>query len=191
MVLIKNFWQYIHITHIHTVKCGRHQSNAGLTWPNVDSMLLQRQVSVRIIYNLTHKTYLESKLNRLGIAVKASLNTKRIKEIEFPKRCCMQKRRHCKTLIINLRINGILKSIRVLYFWGHKKYFCWKVDPATWCVLNPAGTWRLYNVGSTSMIRRWGDVVLTSCARWVFFFCFRLDYPHAVSRTKVDSFVLK
>ena len=33
---------------------------------------------------------------------------------------------------------------------------------------SPAGTWRLYNVGST-LHRRWGDVVLTSCACWVGF----------------------
>ena len=36
----------------------------------------------------------------------------------------------------------------------------------------PAGTWRLYNVGSSrcnvmTLHRRWGDVVLTSCACWV------------------------
>ena len=50
---------------------GRRQSNAGASWPYVDLTTPQRQVLVQVIYDLRHRTYLESKLNNLGIAAKS------------------------------------------------------------------------------------------------------------------------
>ena len=54
-------------------------------------------------------------------------------------------------LLLNLTENGYTRTIF---------YHC--VINNDFRFLFPAGTWRLYNVGSTSM-QRWGDVVLTSC----------------------------
>ena len=60
-------------------------------------------------------------------------------------------------------------------FWNFHTYLflfqvCWCVwNRAGWVSnsIDPAGTWRLYNVCSTSMQHRsWGDIVLTSCACW-------------------------